>query len=143
MILKIYLQPARDIELIALLFNPAINFSGVAKQALHAFVRGEKYSFEIPKTENYVSRSLVCYVNLSENDDAEIINYMEEVVISKSAFVRNVISHALCGDFQSIYKDEFLKDMIDQLSKQQNKRRKQIELEKRLRRIKEDDKIKL
>ena len=94
---KIYLHPNRDIELIAVRFNSTLNFGKLAKEAVKAHVRGGEFSFAIPSKGEWLPQSLTCCMTLDEKADADIIEYMNNLVISKSAFVRNIMLRAVEG----------------------------------------------
>lgn len=109
--IKIYLHPNRDIELIAIRFNPALNFGKLAKEAVKAYVRNREFSFAIPSKGEFIPQPLTCSMSLDEDTDADIIEYMESLVISKSAFVRNIMLKAVEGKTNA-YTDAALKRKI-------------------------------
>lgn len=94
---KIYLHPNRDIELIAIRYNPTLNFGKLAKEAVKAHVRGGEFSFAIPLKGEWIPKPLTCHMTLDEKADADIIEYMSNLVIPKSAFVRNIMLRAVEG----------------------------------------------
>lgn len=109
--IKIYLHPSRDIELIAIRFNPTLNFGKLAKEAVKAFVRNGEFSFTIPSKGEFIPQPLTCFMSLDENADADIIEYMDSLVISKSAFVRNIMLRAIEGKV-NVYTDAVLQRKI-------------------------------
>ena len=106
--IKIYLKPSRDIELVAARCNPALDFGGIAKEVLRNHVRGGKYKFPIPESQNYIKRPLVCNISLDEKEDADIIRYLDNIIISKSALIRNLMLRAVENDISYIYTDSML-----------------------------------
>lgn len=109
---KIYLHIGRDPELIALRYNPAYDFSGLAKQVLEAYVLGTDFKISIPKPPAYIPRSLCCYMHLDEKRDMEIINLLNGLCISKSAFVRNLMLRSVDG-MNYVYTDQELKSVYE------------------------------
>ena len=73
--IKVSLNPKRDLELVALRLNPAIDFNGIIKEVLRSYMKNVTYRFEVPKTTNYTIRSFVCYVTLDDNKDSEVIHF--------------------------------------------------------------------
>jgi hypothetical protein len=109
--IKVYLNPGRDLELIAIRFNPALDFGGIAKEVLKSYVRKGSYRFTVPRTDTFITRSMVCYVPLDEKEDADIIEYLARVSVSHSALIRNIMVHSI--DMETdIYTDNSLKNAI-------------------------------
>ena len=71
--IKIYLNTKRDLELIALRFNPALDFGGIAREILRSHVRSEKYVIPQSNMGKYMKRSLTCYITLDDAEDADEI----------------------------------------------------------------------
>lgn len=133
--IKVTLHIGRNPELIAIRFNPAFDFSGLAKEILRCHVRGQEFHLSLQRQVNYIPKSLLCYVNLDEKKDADIIDYLDKLIIPKSAFIKNIMTHAVDKDYQFVYQDEELKRVM--LSHQMNKRtqKKKKELEQKLKNL--------
>lgn len=110
--IKIYLNTKRDLELIALRFNPALDFSGIAREILRSHVRNEKYIIPQSSTEKYMKRSLTCYITLDDAEDADVIEYLNHIIISKSAFIRNIMLRSIGDSVNHIYIDDSLKAVM-------------------------------
>ena len=133
--IKVTLHIGRNPELIAIRFNPAFDFSGLAKEILRCHVRGQEFHLSLQRQVNYIPKSLLCYVYLDEKKDADIIDYLDKLIIPKSAFIKNIMTHAVDKDYQFVYQDEELKRVM--LSHQMNKRtqKKKKELEQKLKNL--------
>jgi len=123
--IKIYLKPTRDIELVAARYNSALDFGGIAKEVLRSHVRGGKYKFPIPANKSYVKRPLVCSITLDEKEDADVIKYLDGIIISKSALIRNLMLRAIDNDIHYIYTDTILKTAV---IAQELEQQKQVDL---------------
>lgn len=110
--IKIYLNTKRDLELIALRFNPALDFGGIAREILRSHVRSEKYVIPQNNMGKYMKRSLTCYITLDDAEDADVIEYLNHIIISKSAFIRNIMLRSIGDDIDKIYIDDSLKAMM-------------------------------
>lgn len=110
--IKVYLKPSRDIELIAVRYNPALDFSGIAREVLKNHVRGKTYKFSIPENSHYAKKPLLCYVTLDDKDDADVIKYLDGIIISRSALVRNLMLQAISNDLRHVYTDGVLKAAV-------------------------------
>jgi hypothetical protein len=111
--IKVYLNPSRDLELIAIRFSPELDFCGIAKEALKSHVRNNgKYRFMMKKTDKLMNRSMVCYISLDENEDADIIEYLTKISVSPSAFIRNIMVHSVDFADMDVYTDKNLNNTI-------------------------------
>jgi len=133
---KVTLHIGRNPELVAIRYNPAFDFSGLAREVLRSHVRGQEFHFSLQKQVNYVPKSLICYIYLDEKGDSDVINYLDELIIPKSAFIRNIMTHAIDGDFQFIYRDKELKNAMLTYQMDKRTKRKKQELEQKLKNLK-------
>lgn len=134
--IKVYLNPKRDLELIAIRFNPALDFGGIAKEVLRSHVRNEKYSISLPRMVNHIKRSMTCYVVLDDKEDADVIAYLDKVVISNSAFIRNIMVRAISNDISYLYTDKNLKTAITTYELEKKRKANKENLKKRLEHMK-------
>lgn len=110
---KIYLNINRDPELVAIRFNPTLNFGNLAKEVLRSHVRKQNFKFLMPKCSEYKMTSLVVVITLDEIKDADVITYLNQILVPKSAFIRNIMLRALEGDIRYIYCDKKYKNAVD------------------------------
>ena len=109
MLVHIELRYAREPELVAIRFNPAYKFQGLAKQALRAYINNFSYEIAMPGKTTYEKQSLKCDLRLDEKKDADIICFLKELKAPKSTFIRNLMIRSITGDTSYAYKDEELK----------------------------------
>lgn len=133
--IKVTLHIGRNPELVAIRFNPAYDFSGLAREILRCHVRGQEFHLSLQRQVNYMQRSLLCYVSLDEKEDADIIDYLNKLIIPKSAFVRNIMTHAIDKDYQFVYQDKELKNIMLAHQMEIRTRKKKQELEKKLKNL--------
>lgn len=136
--IKVNLHIGRDPELIAIRYNPAFDFSGLAREVLRSHVRGEKFHFLLPPHTNYTPKSLLCYIYLDEKEDADILNYLEQLIIPKTAFIRNIMIQAIDGDVGFIYCDKNLKNAMLTYQMNNRTRKKKHELEQKLKNLRKE-----
>ena len=110
--IKVNLNPKRDLELVALRLNPAIDFNGIIKEVLRSYMEKNTYCFEIPKTTSYTIRPLVCYVTLDDIKDAEVIKLLSKVNMPVASFVKNIVLRSITGDIRYLYTDINLSTVI-------------------------------
>ena len=125
--IKVSLNPKRDLELVALRLNPAIDFNGIIKEVLRSYMKNVTYRFEVPKTTNYTIRSFVCYVTLDDNKDSEVIQYLSKINMPVSSFIKNIILRAIVSDVRYLYTDTNLSNVI---SSCELERKRNINLQK-------------
>jgi hypothetical protein len=131
--IKVYLNPSRDLELIAIRFNPELDFCGIAKEILKSYVRNNgSYRFVLKKTQELMKRSMVCYIPLDEKDDADIIEYLNRIPVSPSAFIRNIMVRSVDMVDMDIYTDKNLKNAIQSYKYEQKQRTNKNVLKKKL-----------
>ena len=130
--IKVYLNPGRDLELIAIRYNPALDFCGIAREVLRSHVRNGNYKFPLLKTKNYVKKSMTCYISLDDEEDADVISYLGKTVLSNSALVRNIMLRSIENDTRFIYVDENLKTSILSYEYERKQKAKRQILKKRL-----------
>lgn len=111
MLVRIQLRYAREPELVAIRFNPAYKFQGLAKQALRAFIEQRPFEIVIPDKTMYEKRSLKCDLSLDDVKDADIIAFLQSLKAPKSTFIRNLMLRYITGDISYAYTDEELKEM--------------------------------
>lgn len=111
MVVNIELRYAREPELVAIRFNPAYKFQGLAKQALRAFMDNSPFEIVMPTKATYEKQSLVCALKLDERKDEDIILFLKSLKAPKSTFVRNLMIRYITGDTSHVYQDEKLKEM--------------------------------
>lgn len=111
MVVNIELRYAREPELVAIRFNPAYKFQGLAKQALRAFIDNRPFEIVMPAKTAYEKQSLVCVLKLDEKKDEDIILFLKSLKAPKSTFVRNLMIRYITGDTSHVYQDERLKEM--------------------------------
>lgn len=109
--IRLQLRYPREPELVALRYNPCLDFIGITKQALLSYVNKTEFHFTIPEGYTYVKKSLVLYINLDEKDykDRQIIDMLHENKAPNTTFVRNLLIRSISNDISEIYKDEKLK----------------------------------
>lgn len=110
---KVRLNPNRDLELVAIMCNPTLNFTKIATEAVRAHVRKKEFYFQYVEGIDYRPRSLVCYVNFDDEADADIVDYINQLTIPRSVFIRNIMLRSLKGTINDIYTDHDLKNQID------------------------------
>ena len=137
--IKVYLNPGRDLELIAVRFNPALDFGGIAEEVLRGHVRKRPYQFSVPRTERYVKRSLVCYVTLDEKEDKDVIEYMDSIIIAKSTFIRNIMLRSIENDINYLYSSDKLRKAIRAFEFDKKQKAERRKLKKRLERKVKDE----
>lgn len=125
---KVYLNPNRDLELVAIMYNPTLNFSNIAKEAVRSHVRGNHFSFQYIKGVEYCPRSLVSYISFDDDKDADVVKYFEQLVVPRAAFIRNIMVRAIGGNIGSVYTDERLRTVIGawKFEKEQSKLRAKL-----------------
>ena len=128
---KVYLNQNRDLELIAIMYDPALNFGNIAKKAVAAHVRGKKFEFDYQPDGEYSPKSLVCYISFDDEEDADIIEYMNRLNVPMSAFIRNVMLRSLGGKIDSVYTDVNLKKIVTAWTDQTGKKAKKKEIIKK------------
>lgn len=111
MLIHIELRYAREPELVALRFNPAYKFQGLAKQSLRAFIEKKPFEIVMPGKTMYEKQTLKCDLRLDENKDADIICFLKDLKAPKSTFIRNLMIRYIVGDTSYAYCDEELKEM--------------------------------
>lgn len=111
MLVHIELRYAREPELVAIRFNPAYKFQGLAKQTLRAFINRHSYEIVMPEKTIYEKQSLKCDLRLDEKKDADIILFLKQLKAPKSTFIRNLMIRSIKGDTSYAYQDEELKEM--------------------------------
>ena len=111
MVVNIELRYAREPELVAIRFNSAYKFQGLAKQALRACIDNTPFEIVMPEKTTYEKHSLVCVLKLDEKKDADIICFLKSLKAPKSTFVRNTMIRYITGNTAYIYQDEKLKEM--------------------------------
>lgn len=111
MIVHIQLRYAREPELVAIRFNPAYKFQGLAKQALKAFVEDRPFEIVMSVKTMYEKRPLKCDICLDDVKDADIISFLNSLKTPKSTFIRNLMLRYITGDTSYVYMDEELKEM--------------------------------
>ena len=111
--IRLQLRYAREPELVALRYNPCLDFSGIAKQALWAYLNKTEFHITIPEDSSYVKKPLVLYINLDEKNfnEKRIITMLHENKAPNTTFVRNILIRSISNDLSAIYKDEKLKAM--------------------------------
>ena len=111
MVINIGLRYAREPELVAIRFNSAYKFQGLAKQALRAYMDNTSFEIILPAKTIYEKRSLVCVLKLDEKKDEDIIRFLKSLKAPKSTFVRNLMLRYVTGNISCVYQDEKLKEM--------------------------------
>ena len=134
---KIYLNPNRDLELVAIMYNPTLNFSNIAKEAVRSHVRGNSFSFQYIKSAEYCPRSLVSYISFDDEKDADIVEYFEHLVVTRAAFIRNIMVRSIGGNIGSVYTDERLRTVIGAWKFEKEQGRLRSKLKKKARQAQE------
>ncbi|MCI8563811.1 MAG: hypothetical protein HFH69_09860 [Lachnospiraceae bacterium] len=134
---KIYLNPNRDLELVAIMYNPTLNFSNIAKEAVRSHVRGNSFSFQYIKSAEYCPRSLVSYISFDDEKDADIVEYFEHLVVPRAAFIRNIMVRSIGGNIGSVYTDERLRTVIGAWKFEKEQGRLRSKLKKKARQAQE------
>lgn len=109
--IRLQLRYPREPELVALRYNPCLDFIGITKQVLLSQANKKEFHFTIPEGYSYVKKPLVIYINLNEknHEEKQIIDMLHENKAPATAFVRNLLIKSILNDISEIYKDDKLK----------------------------------
>ena len=101
----------REPEIVALRFNPMIDFNGLVKTALRAYINNEKFHIELPSNPTYIHKSLRIAIYLNDDKDANIVDMLKQNAAPNTAFIRNLLIRSIEGDLSKIYNDVNLKEL--------------------------------
>lgn len=106
---RLDLHYVRDPELVAIRFDKTYNLNGLISQCLRAFINNEEFEIYLHPNARFQKQPLTLYYQLDDEKDADIIKFLNSILIPKTTFVRNLMLRYIKGDISWVYKNEELK----------------------------------